>query len=116
MISQPTFATMTETTNVEASFMFATSPKTHLYGGSFVSLGYQLLLGTFSGETSSPWTSPMSSPSKIPSGTSLMSVTQSTLPHTYPPSEEKQYSPYVSGCGHLQQPNPPCTRYPPPWG
>ena len=85
--------------------MFITSPKTRRYGGPFVLPGYQSLSGTFSGAESNPWTSPMSSTFGIPSGTSLMSATQYSLSPPSTPTVQRQASPYVSGYGHLQQPN-----------
>lgn len=84
MDSQLASTNITETTHVAASSMFATSPETHLYGGSSLPLGYQSLSSTFSGVASSPWTCPMSSSFGILYGTSLMNTTQSTLS---PPSQ-----------------------------
>ena len=66
--------------------MFTTTPESHLYGGSFVPLGYQSLSGTHSGVSSSPWSSPMSSIGNLP-GSSLTDTEQ------FDPSSQYQASP-----------------------
>jgi len=86
--------------------MFVMTPEAHLCGGSSVPLGYQYLFGTFSGATFIPWTYPMTSTSRISSNTSLMSATQSSPLPLFTPMVQQQTSPYVSGYGYLQQPNP----------
>lgn len=109
LISQP----VVETSNVASSYMFATSPQAHLYGGPFIPPGYQSLYGTFSSATSSHWTSPMSSILEIPSGTSIMNATYPAPSPSPTPIVEKQVEPYVSGQGYLQQPNSPYVGCPP---
>ena len=67
------FVTTVIASTVSSSSMFSKTPKSHLYGGSFIPLGYQALNGTYYGVSSSPWTSPMSS-SGILSGFSLTGI------------------------------------------
>lgn len=87
--TQPMYTTMVEISSVSSSYIFAKSPKPHLYGGMPVPHGYQSLSGTFSSASSSPWTYPTSSNSGIISGTSLMNATQSTPIHLNTPRIEE---------------------------
>lgn len=52
--SQSMSITMFETLSVASSFMFATSPETHLYYGMSVPPSYQSLCDTFYGVASNP--------------------------------------------------------------
>lgn len=67
------YVTAVKTSIVASSLMFSTTPKSDLYGGLSVPLGYKAVNGTYSGVYSSPWTSLVSS-SRILSSSSLMST------------------------------------------
>lgn len=64
-----------EESSVATSLMFTMTLESHLYGVSFIPLGYQYLFGTHSVVAYSPWSSPMSS-TRILFGSSVTDTEQ----------------------------------------
>jgi len=115
-IYQPIYAITSKSSKVTTTSMFLTLSETHLYGFPSIPPSYQSLSGTFYGAMTNPWTSTSPSSYGISSVTPVMIASQLVVSIAPQPYLEQQYGPNVNGMGHLQQPPPPYTRYPPPGG
>jgi len=112
-ITQPVSSIMSESTKAATSSMFATSPKTHLYGGPSIPLEYHSFSRTISEVSSSPWNYQLSSPYGIIYGSSLPSTPQLVQPNVSQNPLDQQYDLFLSGLGHPKPSIPSYRVYPP---
>jgi len=64
---------ITSAPTLTTPLMFTTSPESYFHGGPSVPIGYKSLFGTFSDQSSRPWSLPMSS-SGVLTGSPIVSV------------------------------------------